>query len=161
VSGTHEANVAYNIDSSALDLMRLEATRLLNPKQRIALGQFMTPSSVADFMASLFSNKKGPVRLLEAGAGMGSLIAAFINRWGNANSSVWAYEVDNVLALVLGETLRKYSGETFEASILQRDFIEDAVFRLKLGKHPKFTHAILNPPYKKIYTPHSSVWRSN
>lgn len=133
-----------------LDLLRLETTRQLDPKQRVALGQFMTPTSVADFMASLFSQRKGAIRLLEAGAGVGSLIAAFLNKWGSADCAVSAYEIDSYLSSILSETLTAYSGNTFEASIVKRDFIEDAVFRLKLGRHPQFTHAILNPPYKKI-----------
>src|SRR5439155_3433594 len=35
--------------------------------------------------------------------------------------------------------------------IINRDFIQDAVYQIKLGtKGQGFTHAILNPPYKKI-----------
>jgi adenine-specific DNA-methyltransferase len=110
----------------------------------------MTSTPLAEFMASLFSQNSGPIRLLEAGAGVGSLIAAFLAKWGTSNCAVWAYEIDNFLSMRLSETLANYSGEGFEASIVKRDFIEDSVFRLKLGKHPRFTHAILNPPYKKI-----------
>lgn len=101
-------------------------------------------------MASLFSRRKGAVRLLEAGAGVGSLIAAFVDKWGSHELSVAAYEMDSTLASLLRETLSNYSAESFQASIISRDFIEDSVFRLKLGKNPRFTHAILNPPYKKI-----------
>lgn len=139
-----------SINSSALDVLRLETTRRLDPTQRTALGQFMTPGTVANFMAALFSRRTLPVRLLDAGAGVGSLTAAFLNKWGNTDCVVWAYEIDNFLSSILNETLSAYSGDTFEASIVNRDFIEDVVFRLKFGTHPKFTHAILNPPYKKI-----------
>ena len=103
-------------------------------------------------MASLFSSNTGPIRLLEAGAGVGSLIGAFLNKWGTTNCAVWAYEIDNFLSSSLRETLAKYVGQSFETTIVQRDFIEDSVFRLKLGNHPRFTRAILNPPYKKINT---------
>jgi adenine-specific DNA-methyltransferase len=135
---------------SVLDLLRIEANEQLDPERKIALGQFMTPTRVATFMASLFSRRRGPVRLLEAGAGVGSLIEAFVDKWGSKAVSVSAYEVDDKLASFLRETLNNYSGETFQASIISRDFIEDAVFRLKLGEKQDFTHAILNPPYKKI-----------
>jgi adenine-specific DNA-methyltransferase len=56
----------------------MEATSRLNPARRIEFGQFMTPGAVARFMAALFSECDGPVRLLDAGAGIGSLTAAFI-----------------------------------------------------------------------------------
>lgn len=131
--------------------MRLEANRRLNPKRKFELGQFMTPTSVARFMASLFSERGGPIRLLDAGAGVGSLSDAFLSRWGSSHASVSAYEVDETLAGYLSSTLARYGGREFKASVIPRDFIQDAVYRIKLGTTgPGFTHAILNPPYKKI-----------
>lgn len=135
---------------SAIDLVRLEANRQLDPRRKVELGQFMTPTSVARFMASLFSERKGAVRLLDAGAGVGSLTAAFIDRWGTNAVSLSAYEIDSTLASHLRKTLKSYGNGAFDASIISRDFIEDAVYRIKLGKKQGFTHAILNPPYKKI-----------
>lgn len=134
----------------AIDLMRLEANRQLDPKRKAELGQFMTPANVARFMASLFAERKGPVRLLDAGAGVGSLTAAFIDRWGSDALSVSAYEIDPGLASYLRTTLNGYGNGTFEAKVITRDFIEDAVNRIEFGEKPGFTHAILNPPYKKI-----------
>lgn len=113
----------------------------------------MTPASVARFMASLFSPRTGTVRLLDAGAGIGSLTDAFINRWGGDGVTVSAYEIDATLTSYLRETLRSYGNGTFEATIIDRDFIQDAVYRITLGnKEHGFTHAILNPPYKKIHS---------
>lgn len=134
----------------AIDLLRLEANRQLDPKRKAALGQFMTPARVARFMASLFSVRKGRVRLLDAGAGLGSLTAAFIERCGRNGVSVSAYEVDGWLAPHLRKTLNGYGNGTFEARVIMRDFIEDAVSRIEDRSKPDFTHAILNPPYKKI-----------
>ncbi len=137
----------------ALDQVRLEANRQLNPDRKVELGQFMTPASVARFMASLFSRRTGTVRLLDAGAGIGSLTDAFINRWGSDGVTVSAYEIDATLTSYLRETLRSYGNGTFEAMIIDRDFIQDAVYRITLGnKEHGFTHAILNPPYKKIHS---------
>ena len=51
----------------------MEANSRLNPERKIEFGQFMTPDAVARFMASLFSERHGAVRLLDAGAGIGSL----------------------------------------------------------------------------------------
>jgi adenine-specific DNA-methyltransferase len=142
-------------DPRAVDKVRLEANGHLNPARKAELGQFMTPTSVARFMASLFSERKGAVHLLDAGAGVGSLTDAFINRWGSHGVAVSAYEIDQTLASYLRETLRRYGNDSFEATINDRDFIQDAVYRIKLGNQSGnsgqgFTHAILNPPYKKI-----------
>ncbi|MCX6628218.1 MAG: Eco57I restriction-modification methylase domain-containing protein [Candidatus Solibacter sp.] len=138
-------------EPSALDQVRLEANRQLNPERKAELGQFMTPESVAKFMAGLFSQRTGAIRLLDAGAGVGSLTAAFFNRWGSDDVCATVYEIDGKLASYLRETLRAYGNETFEATLIDRDFIQDAVYKITMGrKGAGFTHAILNPPYKKI-----------
>jgi adenine-specific DNA-methyltransferase len=134
-----------------VDHVRLEANKHLNARRKVELGQFMTPDSVARFMASLFSERKGAVRLLDAGAGVGSLTAAFLDRWGSNCVAVVAYEIDEALASYLRETLDRYGNCSFEAAVIERDFIQEAVYSVKLGKKGQgFTHAILNPPYKKI-----------
>ncbi len=134
-----------------VDQVRLEANLRLNPQRKSALGQFMTPVSVANFMASLFSPVSSPIRLLDAGAGVGSLTDAFINRWGKDNVSLSAYEVDPTLISYLRQTLHNFGNGTFHSNLITRDFIEDAAYKITLGTAgPGFTHAILNPPYKKI-----------
>ena len=65
------------IDS--VDFFRLDANRKLDPERRSALGQFMTPLATARLMASMFDAKGDEVTLLDAGAGVGSLTAAFVN----------------------------------------------------------------------------------
>ena len=67
---------AARVELGALDHVRMEATSRLNPARKIEFGQFMTPGAVARFMASLFSERQGAVRLLDAGAGIGFLAAA-------------------------------------------------------------------------------------
>ena len=60
----------------------------------------MTPSSVARFMASLFPHS--PLKtchLLDAGAGVGALSCAFLDRWvtggfGFESVEATAYEID-------------------------------------------------------------------
>ena len=122
----------------------------IDPERKAAFAQFMTPKRVAEFMASLFSERRGAVRLLDAGAGLGSLTSTFIERWGQECVKATAYEVDSELASVLRETLASYGNCRFEGTIVERDFIQEAVYRIKLGNGEGFTHAILNPPYKKI-----------
>ncbi|MHB8760686.1 MAG: Eco57I restriction-modification methylase domain-containing protein, partial [Thiobacillus sp.] len=129
----------------------------MDRKQRSALGQFMTPSRVADFMAGLFSPiRDGNIRLLDAGAGIGSLSAAFLERWvrdrqGLGHADVTAYEIDPVLRARLAETLAHHAEiGSVMSEIMDADFIEDAVNRIQFQDVQRFTYAILNPPYKKI-----------
>jgi len=138
-------------EPGALDQVRRTANRQLNPKRKAELGQFMTPESVAKFMAGLFSDRAGAIRLLDAGAGVGSLTAAFLDRWGSDDVCATVYEVDGTLASYLRETLRGYGNGRFEATVVDRDFIQEAVYKITMGRKGEgFTHAILNPPYKKI-----------
>jgi adenine-specific DNA-methyltransferase len=136
---------------SAIDAVRQQANARLEAKRKAALGQFMTPSSVAQYMASLFGLVAAPVRLLDAGAGVGSLSVAFLRRFGDAKTHVTAYEIDPVLREYLEATLNSFTADDFDYDLIGRDFIQDSVFQLKVGTGSKgFTHAILNPPYKKI-----------
>lgn len=135
----------------AVDQVRQTANGLLHPDRKAELGQFMTPASVARFMAALFSERRGAVRLLDAGAGVGSLTAAFIDRCGADNVHATAYEIDVTMTGYLRDTLGRYENCSFEGNLIERDFIQDAVYNIKLGRvGDGFTHAILNPPYKKI-----------
>ena len=63
---------------SQIDQTRLDISPTLDPRRRSKLGQFMTPGNVAGFMASMFGDLPDEVRLLDAGAGMGALTAAFV-----------------------------------------------------------------------------------
>ncbi len=59
-------------------------------KRQGELGQFLTPAPVADFMASLFGPFPRVVRLLDAGAGSGSLTSALVSRLCENDSGVRA-----------------------------------------------------------------------
>src|SRR5271165_6442753 len=61
-------------------------------KRQGDLGQFLTPAPVADFMASLFAPLPKVVRLLDAGAGAGSLTSAFVSHLCENNAGVSAVE---------------------------------------------------------------------
>jgi len=63
-----------------VDLIRLDVGRRLDPAHRAAMGQFFTPAPIARFMADLSDAKTGRVRLLDPGAGVGSLSVAWIAR---------------------------------------------------------------------------------
>lgn len=125
-------------------------------KRKSQLGQFMTPASVARFMASLFPpSTLRTCKLLDAGAGEGALTSAFLDRWAAGTgfcfeqAEVDAYEVDATLRTRLESVLADYSARLhITTRVIPGDFIHEAAMqRMAPGQ---FTHAILNPPYKKI-----------
>jgi adenine-specific DNA-methyltransferase len=124
------------------------------PRQRKSqLGQFMTPPSVAEFMASLFEiPPHGVIRLLDAGAGQGALTLAFIeSAKGAAQIAASAFEFDDQILPDLRANLAALSQRSnADCELIEGDFIEEAANRICLGKGARYTHAILNPPYKKI-----------
>ena len=108
-------------------------------------------------MAGLFEAKDSiNCRLLDAGAGIGSLSSAFLERCieGNLkfkNEAVTAFELDSLIHNDLNDSLSSYKNRMpIEYEILGGDFIEQAVNRIQFSTGQRFTHAILNPPYKKI-----------
>jgi adenine-specific DNA-methyltransferase len=139
------------------DALRREMAPHVAPKQKSALGQFMTPSPVARFMASLFpSATLQTCHLLDAGAGVGALSCAFLDRWASGEEldfqkvEVQAYEIDHTLRAHFETTLTRYAGRLpVTYKIFSGDFIWDAACKGLQGLRP-FSHAILNPPYKKI-----------
>ncbi len=137
---------------AVVDEFRMEANKLLDPVRKSELGQFMTPSSIACFMANLFDPASDRMKLLDAGAGIGSLTSAFLDRQSQTHVDVEAWEVDPTLRRYLENALADYSAKRsgVHTRVHAGDFIEDAVLNLATGKGMRFTHAILNPPYKKI-----------
>jgi adenine-specific DNA-methyltransferase len=139
---------------ASLDQLRRDVSAEMDAETKGKLGQFLTPSSVAAFMASLFTDSGSqPVRLLDAGAGVGALTTAFIKEWERRNThckiSITTYEVDDKLRAHLATVLAEHATEY---EIRDTDFIEDSTHRLFFGVGAEYTHAILNPPYKKINT---------
>lgn len=146
---------------------RIEANRQLDPKMQTELGQFMTPSVVARFMASLFENYNGVITLLDPGAGVGGLTSAFVQQLLSkqlyiSKVTVDAYELDRRLLNFLEQTLQHCQDECQKAGIkfvgntINSDFIDVGVEQLwasnSLFQQPmrKYSHCIMNPPYKKI-----------
>jgi len=111
-------------------------------------------------MASLFPDGNGSCRLLDAGVGIGSLSLAFLDRWRSGGFhfrqvEIDAFELDHELIRHLEHTFDAYrqTGD-LEVTVREADFIHAAVDSLagSLFSTPlqSYTHAILNPPYKKI-----------
>ena len=154
---------------SQIDQTRLDISPTLDPRRRSKLGQFMTPGNVAGFMASMFGDLPDEVRLLDAGAGMGALTAAFVQEACGRNPKpksidVTVYEVDPDLAVILDETLAACAEEcaahgiSFQYRLVLADYILEAGEPLLAGS-PRYNCVILNPPYAKISS-HSN-WRAS
>ncbi|WP_350132242.1 Eco57I restriction-modification methylase domain-containing protein [Nitrosomonas sp.] len=145
---------------SAVEQKRIYVSRSTNAQKKSQFGQFLTPEKIAKFMASLFPAANGICRLLDAGAGIGSLSVAFIERWragGLHFKSVElnAFEIDRALHDFLFQSFEKYKDfSNFEVNIRSHDFIYAATESLSNSLFSEapiyYTHAILNPPYKKI-----------
>jgi adenine-specific DNA-methyltransferase len=148
-----------------VDLLRLEASGRYEREAREDLGQFFTPLPTARLMASLFGDLPDDVRLLDAGAGVGSLTAAWVGnvcRRPNRPKQirVTAYEVDRGLIPYLSQTLKlcqtaaAAAGVALASQVRDEDFIElateDLAGGLFAGPGERFDAAILNPPYRKL-----------
>lgn len=139
---------------------------VLDPARRSALGQFFTPPATAQLMASVSNFAGERVRLLDAGAGVGALSAAWVAeicaRPVHPKEVVLtAYELDETLIPALRRTLAACAhvcaavGIACSWEIHATDFIEAAVNALDSGlfysEHSVFDVALLNPPYKKFH----------
>ncbi|NYB29299.1 BsuBI/PstI family type II restriction endonuclease [Pantoea agglomerans] len=139
---------------------RKEANKLLNPKTKSALGQFMTPAPICLFMASLFDNIKSDVNLLDPGCGVGSLSAAFLDRalsLGIKKIDLDVYDIENVMLPFLDKTLKSCidkAGEVLSYKINNKDYIIETSLSIENIFNSKevetYSHVIMNPPYKKI-----------
>ena len=155
-----------------LDTLRINACQALEQRRRGELGQFLTPAPVAKLMASMFNFSDPIVTILDAGAGIGSLLGSAVAELcarpvKPKEIHVTAYEIDQVLIPYLHQTISlcslscEQAGIRFSADVKTVDFIKD-IAGLFVGdlfgnnssrtNMPTFSAAILNPPYKKINT---------
>ena len=157
-------NIAQQVDFNRV----IFSPKIASVKKK-KLGQFFTPIPIADFMASLFEDTwEGNINLLDAGAGLGSLFTAFIQRSiGLAEKpeliNIDAYEIDGSLSVYLEEAfeacreLGKLNGIHINGQMISADFIERSVERLRNqlfenNEKSYYSHVIINPPYRKILT---------
>ncbi len=134
--------------------------------RRALVGQFFTPAAIARFMADLCEARQPVLRVLDAGAGIGSLSAAFVEVMSRRERrpqaiSITAFEIDPRLIPYLQTTFdlcqaaSRAAGIHFDARIVEGNFFEAGPRALTgdlftLGVGERFDCAILNPPYRKI-----------
>lgn len=146
---------------STLETTRRKLSRMTDAATKARLGQFLTPAVTASFMADCFPDGQGECRLLDAGAGIGSLAAAFLERrrregFGFAKIALDAFEIDSTLHPALKETLAALAVPGFSYRVRDEDFVLAACDALAGGLFSSgcgpYTHVILNPPYRKIHS---------
>ena len=161
--GTHLGSAALLL--SELDRLRVEASAAIATPKRSELGQYFTPPRLASFLATFFERFTPETRLLDAGAGFGSLTAAAVAEALDraeppSRIHVVGFETDPGLLALLNQTLRmcsvesKRHGVRFSSTCVPGDFVSSAVEMIE-NRHPRrrmrrFSHAILNPPYRKL-----------
>ena len=161
------------------EFYRVAAPLKLDPKKRSVLGQYMTPAPIGQFMASLFENTSNDIRVLDPGAGVGSLTAALVERLCEngrqpRSATFICYEIEHLLIGYLRSTLDEavaqceFSQIKATGEIHETDFIlsnqsgtQPNIFDTDWQSDDGFTHVIMNPPYKKINSasPHRAALR--
>lgn len=131
--------------------------------ERKKRGHFGTPPLIAEFMAGLFSNRfDGTMRILDPGAGVGTLSAAVCQRALAKKTPIKLFfelwENDPKLLPFLEKTMEnckkklRDAGHCIDYVIRNEDFIlantQQSLFNS--GPEPSFHLAILNPPYFKL-----------
>jgi len=159
-----EASLGVNLSQDIfleMESRRLTVYEQLTDSDRAELGQYFTDSDVAQYMASMFDLPAGPVRILDAGAGIGILSVALVERLLGSVSEIilTAYEIDPALIPYLEDTLealkrRAESKSTkFTYTICEGDFILEQSSQLEddfFSERLQFDLVIANPPYRKL-----------
>lgn len=142
-------------------LTRTESRRVrclddLDSQGQSALGQFFTPDAAARLIASIPRlPREGTLRILDPGAGSGSLTAALLSRViseaPHLSVELVAVEFDEQVARMLVETLSdcedvaQDAGVNIQTKLVVGDYIE---ISSELGDD--FDIVIMNPPYGKM-----------
>lgn len=131
-------------------------------------GQFLTPPSVAKYMAKQLGQIQSGALLLEPAIGSGVLVCAVIERLITENRSlevsVTAYEIDEELCDISRDVLKvacskaEKRGIKINWQVHKEDFVlaclpeseQHSLFGLNESKQRAFTHIISNPPYFKL-----------
>ena len=98
-------------------------------------GQYFTPYPIAKFMSSLFPATDKKIKLLDPGAGIGTLSCSFMERiikekWNTPDIHISAYDIDKDVYEVLNENIAS-SSSAFKKSdyeIFSEDFLEKTSF---------------------------------
>jgi len=162
LANPHARQLVHNVEE-----IRSSLNGGISSVKRCQYGQFMTPLPIACFMASLFRTRRSIVRVLDPGAGFGSLTAAFVARMLDRTPrperiETTAFEIDDTLISPLNQVLSlckqacEATGIVLTTAVFQQDYIASSAYEtptgLFRGAEGLYDCAILNPPYGKIRT---------
>jgi adenine-specific DNA-methyltransferase len=155
-----ESILAYTIRISEI------CAKIKGLEKRKQRAQFFTPLKVSKFMGDMFTIDKTEIKLLDAGAGVGNLSAAFCQRLLDSREKysikIDAYENDQELIPALANNLKvciqelNDNGHQASYNILAHDFVEknQAFLDSNMVKQPSldigYDFIISNPPYYKL-----------
>jgi adenine-specific DNA-methyltransferase len=150
--------------TARVEARRVAALAALPAEQQARLGQFFTPERAAELIADMprLPESVDAVRVLDPGAGVGSLAAAFVARAIREHAQfrieIVAVEVDKAVATYLALTLddltatAAHEGLEVMTSLVLGDFVELSTSTperpVPLGE--PFDIVIMNPPYHKL-----------
>jgi adenine-specific DNA-methyltransferase len=133
--------------------------------ERKVKGQYFTPPDIARFMARMCGMHRQREVTLDVGAGAGMLSCALVEEAAHCPSvgeiRIDAYENDALLAMLLRRSL-SYAAHwargqrlTVEVAVVEADFVlaeADVLAEENLfgRRGPRYTVAIMNPPYFKL-----------
>ena len=145
-------------------LIQAAARKAIVPERQRRLGQYFTPMWVARLMASMVPTTNEPLRLLDPGAGAGTLFTALAAHCLRQDRppqklTVTAYEIDDGFRPFLKRSAdvisSAYGSRSIpcEVDLRAEDFAEltslEALGHL-FSEPETFDAAILNPPYGKL-----------
>lgn len=138
---------------ASTETRRQAALGKLDPSTQAALGQFFTPAKAAALMASMLrlDDLSGTVRVLDPGAGTGSLSAALVDRLHTERPDVAvhvvAVETDPFITPYLRATLEEcQAAYGISYDLVEGDYLLDECAKLD----GPFDLVIANPPYGKL-----------
>ena len=143
-----------------LETLRMKRISEFDQEHKKRFGQFITPLSIAQFMANLIPTKSfNDYKILDPGAGIGTLSYTLLNKILAENTcknvELDCYEIDKTIIPILKKTFtvnQLPENENIKINIFETDFILDTVFKISFKINPLYNCIILNPPYKKIRT---------
>lgn len=148
---------------SRAEARRVAALGTLDEARQASLGQFFTPARAAELIASMATLPRGgTVRILDPGAGAGSLTAALVARFLDESPGVEidvaAVEIDERVVPFLAETLDDCKqtaakrGVRLTSQVVVGDFIAGSTGLLERipALEGPFDIVVMNPPYAKL-----------
>lgn len=144
--------------SPIINNIRIEANKKNSEGKRKKYSQYFTEINLAQFMAQMFDQHYDHLRILDPGAGVGSLTAAIIDKVCAQKVkprmiTATFYEIDSSMIPYLKRSIeffqKKCSSEEilFNYNIYNQDFLESCVGEQQIDR---FNCIIMNPPYKKL-----------